>query len=118
MDKALLVRALKMAAALPAGQHISGLDSILTNSGKTPEQWVDEAYSTTKLKDPEFAKGLIGKTSAEIEKSEDPFIRLAAGIYPVSEEINKTTELFGANVNALRKDYLDALYVVQDTSSA
>ncbi|MBN1415733.1 MAG: S46 family peptidase [Bacteroidales bacterium] len=110
VDKAMLVRVLKMAAVLPADQRITGLEYILTGSDKTPEQWVDEAYNTTKLKDPEYVKSLIGKSSAEIEKAEDPFIRLAASIYPMSEEIGEATELFGINVNALRKEYIDALY--------
>jgi hypothetical protein len=99
-----------MAAALPAGQRISGIEYILTGSGKTPEQWVEEAYGKTQLKDPEFAKSIIGKSSADIEKNDDPFFRIAAGIFPLSEEINKTTEAFGANVTSLRKDYMDALY--------
>lgn len=110
LDKALLVRALKKAAELPAGQRIDGLEYILNGSGKTPEQWVDEAYNVTKLKDPAFAKSLVGASSATIEKTGDPFFRLATNIYPMSEEISKTTELFGANVTALRKDFIDALY--------
>ena len=110
VDKALLVRTLKMAAKLPVGQRISGLEYILTGSGKSPDQWVDEAYSSTKFKDPEFAKSLIGKSSIDIEKTSDPFIRLSMSIYPMSEEITKTQEAFNANVTFLRKDYMDALY--------
>jgi hypothetical protein len=116
VDKALLVRTLKMAAALPANQRITGLEYILTGSGKTPEQWVDEAYSTTKMKDIAFAKSLIGKPSSEIEKTGDPFIRMAISIYPMSEEISKTSEVFAANVTALRKDYMDALYEWKGTT--
>jgi hypothetical protein len=116
LDKALLLRVLKMAAALPADQRITGLESILTGSGMTPEQWVDKAYTTTKMKDPEFAKSLVGKSSAEIEKTGDPFIKLAMSLYPMSEEINKRSEVFAANVTALRKDYMDALYEWKGTS--
>lgn len=116
VDKALLVRVLKMAAALPPGQRITGLEFILTGAGKTPEQWVDEAYKTTKMKDPAFAKSLIKKSSADIEKTGDPFILLAMSIYPLSEEINKNTRVFGANVTALRKDYMDALYEWKGTT--
>ncbi|MGD0341411.1 MAG: S46 family peptidase [Bacteroidales bacterium] len=116
IDKALLVRTLKMAAELPADQRITGLEYILTGSNKTPDQWVDEAYSSTKLKDLEFVKSLIGKSSAEIEKTGDPFIILAKGIYSMSEEINKATEVFSANVTALRKDYIDALYEWKGTN--
>ncbi len=116
LDKAMLVRTLKMAAALPEGQRITGLDYILKNPGKTPEQWVDDAYKTSKLKDISYAKSLIGKPVAEIEKSGDPFIGLAMSIYPMSQEIAKTSEIFAAKVTALRKDYLDALFEWKGTT--
>ena len=110
LDKALLLRALKMAEALPAEQRITGVDILLNGAGMTPEKWVDEAYRTSKMKDPEFAKSLIGKSVSEIDKTGDPFVALAAAIYPMSEEITDITRSFGANVTALRKDYLEALY--------
>jgi hypothetical protein len=110
VDRALLLRVLKMASTLPADQRITGLDYILTGSEKTPEQWVNEAYNTSRLKDPEFAKSLIGKPLAEINNNGDPFIRLALSIYPMSEEIGKTTRVFSSTVTALRKDYINALY--------
>ena len=71
---------------------------------------MNEAYSNTKLKDPVFAKSLVGKPAAEIEKTDDPFIRLAVSLQPMSEEIDKAQESFGINVEALRKEYLDALF--------
>lgn len=116
VDKALLTRVLKMAAELPVDQRITGLEKILTGSGKTVDQWVDEVYSSTKLKDPEFAKSLIDKSSADMEKTGDPFIRLAMSIYPMYEEISKITEAFAANVTALRKNYMDALYEWKGTT--
>ncbi len=116
LDKALLLRTLKMAAALPSDQRITGLEYILTGSGKTPEQWVDEAYDKTKMKDLAFAKSLIGKPFADIEKTGDPFIQLAVSLYPMSEEMNRASEIFAANVNVLRKDYMDALYEWKGTT--
>jgi hypothetical protein len=110
VDKAMLLRVLKMAQALPEDQRITGLGFIYSEANGNPEAWVEEAYKTSKLKDPEFAKSLIGKSAAEIENTGDPFIRIATGIYPMSEEIAKISNAFGANVTALRKDYLEALY--------
>lgn len=110
LDKAMLVRVLKMAKNLPEDQQIDGLDFILKDTDKTLEQWVDDAYKKTKLKDPEFAKSLIGKSSDDIEKLNDPFIKLAVNIYPLLEELTKTNEVFAANVTALRKEYMNALY--------
>ncbi len=110
LDRALLLRTLKMAAALPADQRLTGLDKVMTASGMTPEQWVDNAYSTTKMKDLDYARGLIGKPAAELVKLNDPFIGVAAAIYDVSEESNNISRAFGAIVTALRKDYIEALY--------
>ena len=110
LDKAMLLRALKMAALLPENQRIRSLDSILTNSEKKPEQWINEAYNNTKLKDPEFVKNLVGKSPTEIEKIDDPFIHLAITIYPIAEEMVKINKTFAANIIQLRKNYIDALY--------
>jgi hypothetical protein len=110
LDRAMLLRALKMAAALGDDQRLEGLEFIFTGSGMTPEQWVENAYGTTKMKDLEFARGLIGKPSEELEQLNDSFIDIAAAIYDVTEEINETSRAFGANVTALRKDYIEALY--------
>jgi len=116
VDKALLLRLLKMADSLPSDQRITGLDFILTGSGKTPGQWVDEAYRTSKLSDPVYAKTLIGKPVADLEKSRDPFIMFAMNIFPMSEEISKITENFGIKVTALRKEYMDALFEWKGTN--
>jgi len=110
VDKALLARALKMAKELPQGQQIKELDYIINNPSKTIEQFVEEATKTSKLNDPEYAKGLLHKSSAELEATQDPFILLSSKLYPLSEEIRKSNEVFGANVTDLRKQYIDALY--------
>jgi len=110
LDKALMLRTLKMADTLPAGQRITGLDITVFGSGMNTAVWVDNAYKTTRLNNEDYAKKLIGKSSAEIERINDPFIRLAVSLYPMAEEINKITNEFGSNVTSLRKDYVDALF--------
>jgi len=109
-DKALLIRGLKMASVLPPDQRITGLDYIFNDKTKTIEQFVDEAYKNSKLNDPAYAKSLCSMTSKELEALNDPFIRMAQAMYPMSEEINETTRLFGVRVGEIRKQYLDALY--------
>jgi hypothetical protein len=109
-DIALLIRALNKAAALPPGQRIQGLDYILLNPSRTPEQFVKEAYENSKLNDQQYAASLFGKSVKELKALNDPFINLAASLYPLSEEVRKTGEIFSANVTDLRKQYLEALY--------
>jgi len=110
VDKALLVRTLKMVRALEGDQHITALDYIFADPGLTPEQWVDNAYSASRMKDVEFVRSLVGKPADELVMLGDPFIGIAAAIYPVSEESGDISEAFGANVTALRKEYVEALY--------
>lgn len=109
-DKALLVRALKMANELPDNQRIKGLDYILNDKSQTIEQFVEKAFSNSKLGDADFAKNLIGKTSKELEELNDPFLIIAASLYPESEEIRINNQKFSDNVTYLRKFYIEALY--------
>jgi len=110
VDKALLVRALKMADNLPYNQRINGLDYILNNKSKSIEQFVDDAYRNTKLNDMDYAKSLYKKPFAELESLNDPLIKLASGLYPEAKEIEREYNSFAANVSFVRKQYMDALY--------
>ncbi|MBM4159170.1 MAG: S46 family peptidase [Ignavibacteria bacterium] len=110
VDKALLVRALKMADNLPYNQRINGLDYILNNKSKSIEQFVDDAYRNTKLNDMDYAKSLYKKPVAELESLNDPLIKLASGLYPEAKEIEREYNSFAANVSFVRKQYMDALY--------
>ena len=109
-DKALMLRALTLANQLSSDQRITPLEYLFNNPSKTPEQFVDEAFRTSRLNDPEFAVSLVGKTSKELEALNDPFINLAVRMYPLSEEINKTNEKFAANVTDIRRQYLVGLF--------
>jgi hypothetical protein len=109
-DKAMLVRMLKMVNNLPKDQRITGLEYIFKDKSKSIEQFVDEAYKSSKLADVEFAKTLFHKSVKDLEALNDPFITMVAALYPMSEEIQKANQEFGANVTEIRKKYIDALY--------
>lgn len=114
-DKGLLVYTLKMVAQLPENQRITGLDYILKDKTKTIAQWVEEAFKKTKLKDVEYAKTLFYKPVKELDALDDPLIQLAKNIYAEQEALKKKNETFDANVNELRKEYIDALYAWKGT---
>jgi hypothetical protein len=114
-DKGMLVYTLKMAAQLPENQRITGLDYILNDKTKTIEQWVNEAYKNTKLKDVEYAKTLFYKPVKELDALDDPLIQLAKNIYAEGEALKKKNETFDANINELRKEYINALYTWKGT---
>ncbi len=110
LDKAMLLRIIRMAESLPAAQRITGLDETLRQSGLNAEEWVEKAYKSSKLKRQDYAKNLIGKSSSQLEKLNDPFLKLVISLYPMSEEISAIYNEFSSNVVALRRDYSDALF--------
>lgn len=109
-DKALLERALRMASNLPADQRITGLEYIFSNKSKSIEDFVNEAFRTSKLNDPEYAKKICKMSLKEIEALNDPFMRMAAGMYPESEQITKDGQEFNGRVQDVRKRFIDGLF--------
>jgi len=89
LDKELLAMGLNMANELQGNQRIVALDYILNDKSRTIDEYVDWAYSTSKLNDLEFARSLFGKTVDELVAMNDPFINIIANIEPVVEESNK-----------------------------
>ena len=78
------------------------------------DEFVDYAFSNTKLIDPEYAKTLFDLSSKELEDLNDPMIDLVAAIYNESEIAFKRDEKFNAEVGALRKKYIEALVLMSD----
>ncbi|MDD5363329.1 MAG: S46 family peptidase [Ignavibacteria bacterium] len=109
-DKALLVRSLKMAANLPSGQRVKGVEYIFNDKSKSIEQFVNDAFKNSKLTDPENAKKICKMSLKEIESMNDPFIAMAMNLYPESEKINKENLEFGSKVSEVRKKYIEGLF--------
>ena len=115
VDKALLLHTLNMAKDLPQGQRITGLEYLFA-TGKPIDQFVDEAYKSTKLLDVNSIKPLYNKTTKELQALNDPFINMALSIDPMAVEIGEVTTKFGNNVGEIRKIYLDGLYEWKGTT--
>ncbi|MFA7418142.1 MAG: S46 family peptidase [Melioribacteraceae bacterium] len=109
-EKALLVRSLKMAQELPADQRIAPVDKWLGSKSVSVEQFVDEAVKSSMLNSVEYASELFKKSSKELESLDDPFIKLAVALYPLNQEVAKINLNFNAQVQPLRKIYLDGVY--------
>ncbi|NWF49095.1 MAG: S46 family peptidase [Ignavibacteriaceae bacterium] len=109
VDKALMVRGLKMASMLPEGQKLNGISNLMIG-GKTPEEIVEEFWKTSKLTDPEYAKSLIGLSVKELEALNDPFIKLAAALSEDFDDSQNRGQNFNVSVTQIRKLYIDALY--------
>jgi hypothetical protein len=109
-DKAILVYILNLAAKLPADQRITGLEPVLGNKNQPLEKFVDEAYKNSKLSDVEYAKTLLKMSPKELEALDDPFINLAAELFPEIKQSEKVSTAFASNITDLRKQYIEALY--------
>lgn len=109
-DKALFIKALKDASVLDTAHQITCIDKIIRKNKRPIEQFVEQAYQNTKLKNVEYTKSLFKKTSEELEKLDDPFISLVKDCYDLSDRVNDRYEKFGAAITELRKQYIDALY--------
>jgi hypothetical protein len=109
-DKALTLRALEMAKKLPADQRITGVEYIVNDPSKSLQQWVDDAYKTSRLMDKSYIPDLFKKSEKELKALNDPFINLAFSIDPMANEIQEINQKFGNNVTEIRKVYMDGLY--------
>lgn len=107
-EKIMLVRALKEAAKLPEDHRIEELDFILKSSDSI-EDWVEQAFAQTGLKDIEYVKELYNKTAEEIATLDDPLINLAVKLYNPQDRVYKEGVVWGARIKDLRKKYIEAL---------
>ncbi len=108
-DKIMLIQALQQAAKLPEDQRISGLDFVLNDSTEI-EDWVENAFAKTGLKDIDYVKDLYNKTAEEIEALNDPLINLAIQLYDAKDRDYQENKIWNAQIMDLRKKYIDALY--------
>jgi hypothetical protein len=107
--KALMIRTIKMAADLPVDQRINGLKYV-TDIEIMPDAFVEGCWQNSKLTDPDYVVSIVGKTSTELEELNDPFIKMAAALYPELNELTAQGQSFNAGVIPIRKKYIDALY--------
>ncbi len=110
VDKAMFERSLNKVNKLPQGQRIEPLEYIFTSKSMSIHDFVNDAFETSRLDDPEYVISLYELSSKELEALNDPFINMIAALYPMMEESNLIYEEFAANVTDLRKQYIDALY--------
>ncbi len=112
IDKGLLKRFLKKLKNLPADQQISALNFVFRDYPSV-DAFVDSAYAHTRLTDPQFAQSLFQKSLDELNKMNDPFLKLARAVQPEFDKIKKEQEKHQAVLRALEREYLSALMAWQ-----
>ncbi len=116
-DRALLRWAMGMAASLPAGQRIEPLDRAAglnpgmtkADAGRAIDNFLDKLYAGTRMGDRDFRIGLLEKSTAELEATNDSFIRLAASLEPLMEANREAAKNRAGAYARLRPRYMEAL---------
>ena len=103
-DKVILKEMLMRAARLPQGQRIPAVDSLI--AGRDPDAavtaFIQDAYQNTKLTDEKMLMQAMTKSEKELLAMDDPFIDLAAALYPSYQRMDE--------VQKTRQGALDQLY--------
>lgn len=121
-DRIMLKGMLERLQKIPAATNIPGLADLLKE--KDLETVSDKLLSTTKLGDVDFVVSAIGKTAEEIEKSDDPVLKLMVALYPTyraHREIDKSREgklngLYGTLLE-VKQTFLNAQFVPDANST-
>ncbi|MBN2432782.1 MAG: S46 family peptidase [Acidobacteria bacterium] len=103
-DRAILTEILNRAARLQDDQRIPAVDRLLSG-GDAPQaiaDFLDGAYARTRLTDPAYALALLRESPTTLPEQDDPFLTLAAALYPHYQAQRETEKR--------RKGQLDNLY--------
>ncbi len=90
-DRAVIKELFKRALQLPENQRIQPLLDLFNskNINKKIDAFIEKAYSKATLTNEEAILAAIEKSQEDLEKSSDPFIKLAVSLFPIYEELNK-----------------------------
>jgi hypothetical protein len=117
VDHAFLRWAMGLASALPAGERIVPLDTLVglragmtkADAEKSIDAFLGKLYSGTRMADRDFRMGLLEKKTAELIATQDSFIALAASIEPLAESIREDGKNRAGTFSRLRPRYMDAM---------
>ena len=117
LDRPMLRYALLEAAALPEGQRIAPVDTLVglaagqakDESAKKIDAYLDAFYAGTKLPEKEFRIGLFGKSTKEIVDTKDTAVQLAVALHPLSEANRELDKANSGKRTRIRPAYMRAL---------
>ncbi len=103
-DRVILKEMMMRAAKLPEKFRIPAIDNILKSDDpeKDIDDFIQQAFSKTNLHSTNVLQDALKKPPEELKEMGDPFIDLAAALYPTYQELKE--------VEKARKGALDQLY--------
>jgi hypothetical protein len=112
-DRAILSMLIREALSLPQSQRIAQIDSALGRNDREREQviasFVDSLYRGTRLADGDYRMSLLSAKHGDLEKSGDPFIRLAISLEKSFDESRERSERFAGVVEQMRPLLIEGL---------
>jgi hypothetical protein len=110
-DIEMFIEGLKEAAALPEDIKIEAISKLFKGKsgevlGKAIREFAEKAYASSKLGETDFRLGLFGKAASELTATDDPFIKIAAGL----EKDFKWQQDFNRDINGQLKK-IDPCYI-------
>lgn len=119
VDKAEWLAFIKGYLAQPKNQRVAAFDKALGLKGDVNfndlSNTLDKYYTDTNLNDLDARLGLINAGTAELEKSEDPFIKLAIAIYNEDIEQEKAKKSRKGRYAKLEPKYMQAIIAWQQS---
>lgn len=117
IDHELLRWAMARAADLPEDQRIGPLDALAglkpamakADAEKAIDAYLDHLYASTKVGDLAFRMNLFEKSKAEIESTDDAFVKLAVALHPLGESIRENARNREGAYLRLRPRYMEAV---------
>ena len=109
-DKIIFKKMLMQAAELPETQKIPAIEYILKgkpNIEGAINDFIEDAYQNSKLANEGFLKDALKKNPKQIEKLDDPFIKLAVKLYPTYQERKEKSEARRGAIDKLFAHLID-----------
>ncbi len=114
VDRAAWSRFIRDYAAIPVEQHVAPFDAWFGIAGTTVDEArlqarLDEMYGKTKLGELDVRLALMEAEPSALERSDDPFIRLAVQLFPADMELEERDKDLAGRFSLLRPQYMAAL---------
>ena len=120
VERQVWLKLLLVYAAIPSDQHVKLFDQQFGIDGNAVDvaalgAHLDAMYAGTSLGDTQTRLDWVGKTAAELEASDDPFIRLAVILYESDLQLEEEEKDLSGRYQAARPSYMDALLAFQQS---
>jgi len=109
-DKIIFKEMLMRAAKLPEQQKIPAIEDIVKSKSdpeESIEDFLDYAYANSKMADEEVITKLFNDSPKKIEKTDDPFMKLAVNLYPTYKEQDEKEKARRGAIDKLHAQLID-----------